>query len=303
MDSDRPVSEAAADGQARAKAGPSKMAETAALIRVRESGLPEDERICYDPYAIRFVSQELLAMVRQHPEQFRAEMEKHDRLMPGLANSLVARVRFFDDIVTAAIAGGLEQMVILGAGFDTRPYRIGGLRSVRVFEVDQQETVTVKTGKIKEIFGSLPDHVAYVPVDLEADSLGRRLGQNGYDRSKKTLFVMEGLIYYLPPEAVDGLLAFIVRNSGRGSAVLFDYGRVLDRPASAGDAGGMDFARRQGEPIKSGISEPIETFLGHRGFSIIRNLDSAEYKELYFRGKNSGRAVYDRSSFVYAAVK
>ncbi|HEY3272557.1 MAG TPA: class I SAM-dependent methyltransferase [Methanocella sp.] len=303
MDSKGQADRTGADGHGMEKKGPSRMAENVALIRADESRKPEDERICYDPYAIRFIGREMLALMTRYPEKFKAEMDKHNRLMPGLANSLVARVRYFDDVVEASAGEGLEQLVVLGAGYDTRPYRIESLRNVRVFEVDSPDTVNAKMEKIREIFGSLPAHVTYVPADLEIVKLGQRLEAGGYDRSKKTLFVMEGLLYYLPPEAVDETLAFIVHNSGKGSAVLFDYGRNREGKPTTSDLNGSDFARRQGEPVKSDITGPIETFLTERGFSGIRNLDSEDYKKIYFHGKNADREVYDRSSFVYAVVK
>lgn len=302
MDSNGQVSMPDSEVRVAVSKGPSKMAESVALVRVRESALPESERICYDPYAIRFVSPEMQALITRFPGQFRAEMEKHDRLMPGLANSLVARTRFFDEVVASAAGEGLEQLVILGAGFDTRPYRIEALRNVRVFEVDQPDMVRFKMEKIKEIFGSLPGHVAYVSADVGAAGLWEKMAGSGYDRTKKTIFVMEGLIYYLPSDGVDGLLAPIVGNSGSDSAILFDYGRVPERPLTAGDSNGLNFARQQGEPIKSAIREPIGTFLGHRGFNLIGNLDSADYKKIYFHGKNADRPVFDRTSFAYAAV-
>ncbi len=205
-------------------------------------------------------------------------------------------------MVKASVGDGFGQLVILGAGYDTRAYRIDGLKHIRVFEVDHPDTINMKMEKIREIFGSLPGHVTYMSADLEAVKLGRRLEESGYDCSKKTLFVMEGLIYYLPPEAVDEMLAFVVHNSGKGSAILFDYGRIREGKPTASDINGSNFARQQGEPVKSGIRGPIETFLAERGFSGIRNLDSEDYKKAYFHGKNANREVYDRSSFAYAVV-
>ena len=284
------------------RTGPSKMAGIVALIRADESRKPEVERICYDPYAIRFVDTAMLELMIHYPEQFRAEMDRQNRLMPGLANSLVARVRFFDEQVKASVDDGCEQVVTLGAGYDTRAYRIEGIEKARVFEVDQQDTIRAKEEKIREIFGSLPGHVTYVPADLIAAPLGRCLGESGYDRSVKTLFVLEGLVYYLPPEAVDELFAFIAHNSGRGSVVLFDYGRVGSEKDMAGYAYAANFAKQQGEPVKSMVRGPIREFLKVRGFSLVKNMDNEDVKKAYFHGKNAGRDVSDRSSFAYAEV-
>jgi methyltransferase (TIGR00027 family) len=207
--------------------GPSKTSEYVAAGRAIESIKPEGERICYDPYAIHFIGKESLRyfeLLLRNPETAKAIMEHFECLYPGVYNSSVAKVRYFDDFVRTSADKGLEQLVILGSGYDTRAYRIEMLKeNVMVYEVDHPDTQSVKMEKIKEIFGSLPDHVVYVPVDLVTENLGQRLMQQGYDRSQKTLFVMEGLTCYILPKTVDDILSFIVKNSARGSAVIFDY--------------------------------------------------------------------------------
>lgn len=287
--------------------GPSKTAETIAMVRVSESRRPEGERICYDPYAIHFISREVLEFTTRNPEKYRAFLAQKERLVPGAGNSIVARVRYFDDVVHSSICDGLEQLVILGAGYDTRAYRIEGLKNVRMFEVDRPATQIVKVEKVKEIFGSLPGHVTYVPADIGIDTLGRRLLDSGYDRSLKTLFVVEGLFMYLPPGAVDETLSFITHNSGRSSAIVFDYipESVVDGTCEL-EAGknwqkGVTDA---GEPFLFGIKEgELEIFLTQRGFSNVRNVTGEDYKKAYFLGKNEGREVNSLLSFAYAEVE
>jgi len=287
--------------------GPSKMAENIALIRAGEARRPEGERICYDPYAIRFISPETLEFMTRYPEQFKAQQEQIDRAMPGLGNTAVARVRYIDDTVKAALKDGIKQLVILGAGYDTRAYRIEGADKVRVFEVDHPDTVAYKMDKIKEIFGALPTHVTYVKADLEIVSLGRRLAESGYNSKKKTLFVLEGLIMYLPPGAVDETLTFIAHNVGKGSAVVFDYGRVVSNIKDDKDMktaiNAYNSIKERGDLIKSGIAEPIEKFLGDRGFTRVKNMDAPDFKKAYFHGNNASREVSGLLSFAYAVVE
>ena len=285
------------------KKGPSKMAEVVALIRAGESEKPEDERICYDPYAIRFASHEMLEFMARDPEKYKAEREQMERNLPGYTNSVVARVRYFDDVIKLSAQEGLEQLVIMGAGYDTRAYRIEELEKVHVFEVDHPDTIEVKKDKIKEIFGFIPAHVTYVPADLEVEKLDQRLAESGYDKTKKTLFAMEGLIYYLSPKAVDELLSFIVHSSGKESAVVFDYGIVKPNTNAHKGKSGYEFAKHRGEPVKSSINEPIDKFLSERGFYKIQNMESEDYKKAYFHGKNANREVSNLASFAYAVVK
>lgn len=291
------------DGASNKLKEPSRMAETVALIRALESCKPEDERICFDPYAIRFISPGMLEFMAREPEKFAAENERINRSLPGYANSVAARTRYFDDVVRSSLDDGIEQLVILGAGYDTRAYRIEGLKKIKVFEIDRPDTIRAKAEKIREIFAELPGHVAYVPLDLDADDPWKRLAESGYDVSKKTLFTMEGLIYYLAPAAVDGLLAFIVHNSGKGSAIVLDYGQVKPKAGEGGvGTTGYDYARQRGEPVKSHIEGSIEVFLRARGFSKVKDMRSADYKQAYFLGKNAGREVSDLAAFAYALI-
>ena len=294
-------------------AGPgSKTALVVAGHRFDESQKPEDERICYDPYAVHFVTPEVREL-NKDPLKVKAMLESLGALGPlllGIGNSTRARVRYFDDFVKKSIDEGLEQLVILGAGYDTRAYRIEGLNnkgSVMVFEVDHPVTQGIKTEKIKEIFGELPEHVVYVPVDLMTENLGEKLLDNGYNKSKQTLFLMEGLLMYLQPRAVDGILSFIVKNSGKGSSIIFDYypQSVVDG-SSEQELGRIthDYLAKIGEPLLFGIKEEmVEEFLIEYGFSQICNVTSEDYKRAYFHGKNESRAVSSLLSFVHAVVE
>lgn len=288
--------------------GSSKMAEMIALHRVAESRKPEGERICYDPYAIHFVNPETLAFATANPEKTKVMSEYYERLFPGLANSIRARVRYFDDFVKKSIDEGIKQLVIMGAGYDTRAYRIEGLKQkIKVFEVDHPNTQCVKIEKIKEIFGSLSEYVIYVPVDFETDNFGERLMEQGYDKSQKTLFVMEGLIMYIPPEEVNETLSFIAKNSGKDSLVIFDYypESVVDGTCEL-EAGKniRDYTIQQGEPLQFGIKEGmVEIFLAERGFSQIQNVTADDCKRIYFYGVNAGRALSPLLYFVHAVIE
>jgi len=194
------------------------------------------------------------------------------------------------------------------AGYDTRAYRTEGIKNIKVFEVDHPDTQRVKIEKVREIFGSLPGHVAYVYLDLEFDKLGQRLAEGGYNRTGRILFVMGGLVMYLRPETVDKILSFIAQNSGKGSTVIFDYGTLgsVNAGETAPDAGKniRNFTKKRGEPLKFLIRDgEVETFLSERVFSRILNMASEDYKKAYFHGKNESRVVSSVISFAYAVVR
>jgi methyltransferase (TIGR00027 family) len=283
---------------------PNPTAELTASHRAAESLKPETERICDDPYAIHFLSLATLEIVKD-PVKLKAFSQQVGPLAQAMGTLIRLRVRYFDDFLKKSLKEGLEQLVILGAGYDTRAYRIEGLKeNVKVFEVDHPHTQHFKIEKIREIFGFTPEHVTYVPADLETQTLNQSLFSAGYNRSKKTLFLMEGLICYLTPETVDGILSFIVENSGKGSIVLFDYheesvvngtceeGRILQK-----------YFEQVGESFKFGIEEgKIEEFLLKRGFSDITNVSSEDYKINCFKEMNENMAVHNPLYFVNAIV-
>jgi methyltransferase (TIGR00027 family) len=282
-----------------------RMAEGMAIHRAHESMRPEGERICYDPYAYRFIDPTLLRFAAEHPEESAAKYAEMEQLFPGLGNSIRARVRFFDEFTEKACRDGITQLVLFGAGYDTRACRLSGLQeNVRVFEVDRADTQAFKKEKVREIFGNLPAHVVYVPVDCEKEKPGDALVRHGFSRGKKTLFVLEGVIMYLPPEAVDETLLFIRDNAGEGSRIIFDYypQSVIDGTDTSNVARNiLTYTISIGEPLKSGIpGGEIVRFLAARGFKKIHRVTSGQYRQLYFTGKNADRPVCDLLSFVYA---
>lgn len=286
---------------------PSKMAEEIAFHRVVEMFMPEDEKIFSDPYAIRFVNPEMLENMAKNPVETQKKSEELEKLFPGVHNSIIARVKYFDDYVEKLVDEGLEQLVILGAGYDTRAYRIEGLKkNIKVFEVDHPNTQSFKILKVKEIFGSVPDHVVYVPVDFDTQKLRERLLESGYSKSKKTLFIMEGLVMYIPPDAVDETLSFVVNNSGKGSAVIFDYvpQSVVDGTSDLEVGKNLhNHAKEYKEPLQFGIEEGrLENFLKERGFSSIESVTSEDYQKAYFEGKKRNKDVCSLFLFAYAMI-
>lgn len=142
-------------------------------------------------------------------------------------------------------------------------------------------------------------------MDLANEDLGQSLFAKGYDRSRKTLFLMEGLVMYISPKAVDEMLAFVVNNSSVGSSVLFDYflQSVVDGTCEIGK-NIQDFVKQAGEPLLFGIEEgTAETFLADRGFSRIKNVTSEDYKKAYFHGSNEDKAVSSAMAFVHAVIE
>ena len=140
-------------------------AQGIAFVRAFESAKPENERICYDPLARRLINPAFYILGKLF-------INYAERKGPGVIAFLATRCRCMDDYLQACLAAGIEQLVILGAGLDSRAYRSKGLRGrVQVFEVDHPATQAVKLAKLKRILGELPVNVTYVPIDFDVETL------------------------------------------------------------------------------------------------------------------------------------
>jgi len=151
-----------------------------------------------------------------------AEASKNLEAM-GSAMMLQVRTRFIEECLAHAMQNGATQLVILGAGFDTRAYRLTGLLSVaRVFEVDRPSTQQYKMRRIREAGIEVPQNLSYVPVDFRSDKLPSVLHASGYDSRQLTFFIWEGVTMYLPEAAIEETLSWIGAQAA-GSAVVFDF--------------------------------------------------------------------------------
>jgi methyltransferase (TIGR00027 family) len=263
-----------------------------AVQRALESARPSSSRLFCDGFARHFISRGWrLVLEASRVGAVRRVVEVlYDWVAgPGPRASAVARTRLIDDLVTHALSScSIGQLVILGAGFDARAYRLPGLEEVTVFEVDHPATQHAKRQALAGIVRPPAWHVRFVPVDFERDGLGPALRAAGYRDDTLCLFVWEGVSNYLTPAAVDQTLDAVRGLAAVGSLLVFTY---VDRAALDGDSSvfpearrWVEGVRRRGEPWTFGL-DPAEVaeFLAHRGFGLIRDLSAAEAGERYFK--------------------
>ncbi len=135
-----------------------------------------------------------------------------------------ARTHHIDALLKQAADTGAKQVIILGAGFDTRGYRFTkSYPQLRFFEVDLPATIEWKKEKVIRIFGRAPEAIVYAPIDFNTQKLGDVLEEAGYDRRKKSTFIWEGVTMYINEKACRDTLNFIRNNAAPGSDVVFDY--------------------------------------------------------------------------------
>ena len=261
-----------------------------ALIRAIESEKPASVRICNDPLAQRMVPGGIGIAL----SKWIIASGLYERMAPGATSFIAVRERYIDDFLSAGLAAGVAQVVILGAGFDTRAFRLPAIAQARVFEVDHPNTQQVKLARLKRAIPILPANVTFVAVDFNTQTLEERLLASGYDPRAKTYFLWQGVTYFLTAEGVDSTLAFIAQHSGPGSAVIFDYfyQEVFSDPTRSDVKALRRAARLSGEEYMFGIPRgEIEAFLTGRGFHDVTNLTLEDLKQRYFTGPNAARTV------------
>ena len=157
---------------------------------------PEGDRLFNDPFAKIFASETFTGRFLMWLGRLLSRyVEKSGN---GEWGAVLSRVRYIDDYLQHCIEEGIQQLVILGAGFDSRAYRFKSLeKGITVFEVDLPELQEYKKNCLEKFLGSLPEYVKYVPVDFDKESLEDRLIDNGYDTTLKTLFIWEGVTEYI----------------------------------------------------------------------------------------------------------
>jgi methyltransferase (TIGR00027 family) len=133
-----------------------------------------------------------------------------------MAEGMAVRTRYFDDFFTSATGAGLRQAVILASGLDARTYRLPWPAGTVVFEVDQPQVIEFKTRTLAELGAEPAATLRAVGIDLRND-WPAALRANGFDTSRPTAWIAEGLLVYLPPQAQDRLFDSITELSAPGS--------------------------------------------------------------------------------------
>lgn len=226
-----------------------------------------------------------------------------DIVLPrGTIDFAIVRERYIEDLMIREIRQGIDQLVILGAGFDTRAYRIPEIGNIPVYEVDHPATQQAKRDALRRAGAKLPPNHKFVAVDFDRDGLGERLAAAGYSESGRTLFVWQGVIMYLTEAGIDATLGFIAGHSAPGSMVVFDYFHS-DALGGTRAATMQLMTRAMGERITFAIDAgQIVPFLESRGFSDIENVGAAELRDLYLTGPNAKRPLLAGAAIVSARV-
>lgn len=213
-----------------------------------------------------------------------------DRLVPGAFGYFNARTRYFDDVLLQEAARGLDQLVVLGAGFDSRSLRFASqLRAARVFEVDRPEVLQTRSERLAGVQRN--PHAVAVPIDFEHDDLAQVLLAHGFvSRGARSLFLWEGVTYYLPERSVDGVLARVEMLTQPPSSIVFDYVTHAFFQGDLRAYGARQLAygwRSLGNVHRSGVAD-VRALLAAHGFRLREELDPAALERRYLHALPGG---------------
>lgn len=264
----------------------SRTAEIMALLRALETARPAGARLFDDPLAAGFLSPGLRRLARwASVPVLRALLPRYlDWRLPGARSSGIARTRLIDDWAAGHVAAGARQIVLLGAGFDSRAWRLPAFAALPVFEVDHPATAAEKRRRLAGA-GADAARIVSVTIDFDREKLPEALSRAGFDRSRRTLVIWEGVTNYLTAEAVAAVIGW-AGSLAAGSGLIFTYvdEAVLREPRRfAGAARILREVSGAGEPWTFGFDPArLPRYLSERGLRLLEDLGADEYRARYF---------------------
>ena len=266
-------------------------AQGVAKQRLIETIAGPDKRVINDPYADSFVIGSGFIKLMGH----KLNAWLSEKLAPGFHEHLIARTKFIDELIVKSAINGIQQYVILGAGYDSRAHRLELPSSLKIFEVDQPEVSDNKLAKLpKELPNS--ENVTYVNIDFSYQSLTEQLIGAGFNQEKSTIFTLEGVSQYITKEAVSSTIKELASLTRDTNSIFFmSYvDELLDTNPEACFGEGYPNPAKKASLIKglsAKVGEPwisfyscaeIEDLLSQNGYLIQENVTLEDLNSLYF---------------------
>ena len=284
---------------------PSDTSTLAAVVRAAHLSWDAEPKILCDELALPFTGLPNEAALRMAWDGLQAEMAgRHDeefgRIVLDLYRAFVIlRNRYAEDELDKAIANGITQYVILGAGLDSFAYRRPDLDGhVQVIEVDHPATQAWKRNHLEQIGVKTPGNLTFLPVDFERQDLRDALCAGGYDADRPGFFSWLGVTEYLGDDAIFSTFRCLA-SFAAGTEIVFEYAlddSLLDATGQRLMALSRELSRDRGEPFLS-VFDPkiLAGRLGDEGFDAVEDFDPPKANARYFARRSDGLALRDPS--------
>jgi methyltransferase (TIGR00027 family) len=253
----------------------SATADVNAVERAGEMHHPPSKRLVTDPVARHFVQSPVFRLLAASGPVARFSLRTFDRFYGGNHAHVTLRTHAHEEQVRRALADRIDQVVILGAGYDSTAFRMD-LGDATLFDVDTAPTQRAKRDAIARAGLTAKGAVVYVDCDFESQRPSARLAEHGFDPSRRSLVVWLGVMYYLTEAAARQTLSELAELMAPGSRLLADYldAAVIDGTTPhPGARRSFRSVRRRGEPLRFGLTaETAERLLGEHGFAVTDSL-------------------------------
>ena len=246
---------------------------------------PPERRLASDDLALSILPAGQRAMVRamRWPLLRRLTISAGERAVPGSWSLIACRKRYIDDKLDEALPN-IDSVVVLGAGMDTRAYRLARRSDIPVFEVDLPVNIARKKAAVAQAIGAVPASVRLVPVDFERDDLISALTGLGYRTDARTFFIWEGVTQYLSQDAVRATLVALRAAAPPGSRLVFTYvRRDFIEGANMYDAAILYKRFRQLQQVwRFGLDpEQVSAFVAEYGWQLVEQAGPDYYLRNY----------------------
>ena len=209
----------------------------------------------------------------------------------GIYEYVIARTKYIDEAYEKALVEGFDQILMFGAGYDSRALRFQAMsQQTRIFELDEPHTQKAKILQFQKRNLSIPANVIFISIDFEKESLPQKLDLGGFEKSKKTLFILEGLLMYLISESVKDTFETIKAYAGSGSRVVFDYVQasvLRNENTLYGESGIAKTVSKAGEKWQFGFEpDEVNSFAEGYGFRVTDHKCVQDLEKIYFQNKD-----------------
>lgn len=286
----------------------SRTAQYMALFRALEHRRPARKRLFTDPYAINFLDSQLKFVSRLSVIPFAQQIIANiiQQKLPGALASGIARTKYIDDLLLQTVQHGVQQVIILGAGFDTRALRLPFLKQLPVIEIDHPNTAALKTSTLRALPGQLPANIRYLQIDFNTQSLEALLQEHQVDVNIPTTIIWEGVTNYLTQEAIDHTFS-ILEKFIHGSYVIFTYvhKQVLEQPDTFFGATKLlkDLEDIEERWTFGFDPEDLSSYLNQFNYTLLEDAGAADYREKYIPERVSLLKGYEFYRLAFAKKK
>jgi methyltransferase (TIGR00027 family) len=264
---------------------------------------PEERRLIHDDLARQMLPGRLrlLASLFGFRPLRQGFLGLIERGFPGTRGGF-CRKRYIDDKLVEAVGSGMDAVVILGAGLDTRAYRLPQLSTLPVYEVDLPQTIAYKARRLQQLYGSLPPHVRLVAMDFDRQTLEDVLNSHGYSPDQKSFFIWEGVTQYISETAVRAVFEFLAQVRP-GSRLAFTYivKDFIDGERTYGLERLYQQTRVKRQMWQFGL-EPsqVAAFMGEYSWKELEQIGAEEHRQRYLSPAGRTEAVMEIERVVYA---